>query len=86
MALNAQNPRLYYNYGLLLLDTDEAKAERILKKGLSQSNNNPDLHYALAFLYLRQKQLPKAMDHALILKKLDPNNPNYLQIFKALNL
>lgn len=86
VKMNAKNPRFYYNYGLLLLDTDEFKAEQILKKGLLVEQDNIDLHYALAFLYLRQKQPSKAMSHALILKKLSPNNPNYAQIFSALKL
>ncbi|HET8827825.1 MAG TPA: tetratricopeptide repeat protein, partial [Pelobium sp.] len=86
LKIKAINPRLYYNYGLLLLNTDEAKAEQVLKKGLLQANNNADLHYALAFLYLRQKQPTKAMSHAQILKELNPNNPNYAQIFNTLKL
>lgn len=84
--IKATNPRLYYNYGLLLLNTNEAKAEEVLKKGLAIDNNYPDLHFALAFLYIKQKQYAKAMPQALMLKKLDPNNPNYSQVFATLNI
>lgn len=84
--LKSSNPRVYYNYGLLLLNTDPQKAEAILQKGLSFSAEDTGLHYALAFLYLKQNQPFKAINHALILKRIDPNNPEYENIFSMLKL
>lgn len=84
--LKSSNPRLYYNYGLLLMNTDPQKAEAILQKGLSFSAEDTGLHYALAFLYLKQNQPFKAINHALILKRIDPNNPEFESIFSMLKL
>jgi tetratricopeptide (TPR) repeat protein len=84
--LKSSNPRVYYNYGLLLLNTDPQKAEAILQKGLSFSAEDTGLHYALAFLYLKQNQPFKAINHALILKRIDPNNPEFENIFSMLKL
>lgn len=84
--LKSQNPRLYYNYGLLILKTDPKKAEVILQKGLTFAAQDAGLHYALAYLYLQQKQPYKAINHALILKRIDPNNPEYATIFSILKL
>lgn len=86
VQLKSPNPRLYYNYGLLLLNTDAKKAEAILQKGLTFSDEDTGLHYALAYLYLKQKQPFKALNHAMILKRADPNNPEYISIFSALKL
>ena len=86
MQLKSPNPRLYYNYGLLLLNTDAKKAEAILQKGLTFSAGDAGLHYALTYLYLNQKQPYKAIKHALILKKADPNNPEYIDIFSVLKI
>ena len=86
VQLKSPNPRLYYNYGLLLLNTDVQKAEAILQKGLTFSDQDASLHYALAYLYLKQKQHYKAINHALILKKVDPNNPEYTSIFSELKI
>lgn len=86
VQLKSPNPRVYYNYGLLILNSDAQKAESILKKGLTFSAEDPGLNYALAYLYLNQKQPLKAMKHAQILKRVDPDNPEYSGIFSALNV
>ncbi|MBC7913868.1 MAG: tetratricopeptide repeat protein [Pyrinomonadaceae bacterium] len=86
VQLKSPNPRVYYNYGLLLLSTNAKKAEAILQKGLTFSTEDAGLHYALAYLYLNQKQPLKAIKHALVLKKTDPNNPEYSAIFSALRM
>lgn len=82
--LKSANPRVYYNYGLLILGSDPAKAETLLKKGLTFSPEDPGLNYAMAYLYLNQKQPLRAMPYAQVLKRVDPNNPEYNGIFSAL--
>lgn len=84
VRLNSPNPRVYYNYGLLTLKSDIGKAETILKKGLTLSPEDAGLNYAIAYLYLMQKQPLRAMPYAQILKRVDPNNPEYAEIFRAL--
>ena len=86
VELKSSNPNLYYNYGLLLMNIDTKKAEAILQKGLTFSARDVRLHYALAYLYINQKQPYKAIKHAFILKQADPNNPEYVGIFSALKL
>jgi tetratricopeptide (TPR) repeat protein len=81
------DPRLFYNLGILNQQMGKAaEAERIFLKGLKPSPNDPDLNYALAFLYMQQNQLQKALGPASILKRLDPNNPNYQPLFRQLQL
>lgn len=87
VQLKSTNPRLYYNYGLLLLmNTYVKKAEAILQKGLTFSAEDEGVNYALAYLYLKQKQPYKALSHASILKKINPNNPEYASIFAELKM
>lgn len=86
VRLNSPNPRVYYNYGLLVLPSDAQKAESVLKKGLTFAPDDAGLHYALTYLYLNQNQSLKAMKHAQILKRVDPDNPEYSGVFSALKI
>ncbi|TZF81170.1 tetratricopeptide repeat protein [Pedobacter sp. BS3] len=86
MLTGSDNPRLYYNYGLLLLQTDIIKAETILQKGAHIWPKDNSLHYALAYLYLKQNKLLQALEHASVLKNTDPGNPEYSSIFNALRM
>jgi hypothetical protein len=40
------------------------------------------MYYALCFVYLQSNDKIKAKQMALKLKELDPNNPDYQQLFK----
>jgi tetratricopeptide (TPR) repeat protein len=87
IALKSQNPRVYYNYGLMLNASKKFKeAEGILQKGISINPYAPDLYYALTFIYIQTGNTAKAQQTALQLKQLDPNNPNYQELFKNLGL
>ncbi|HRP33266.1 MAG TPA: tetratricopeptide repeat protein [Agriterribacter sp.] len=85
--LKSNNPGLYYNYGLLLQQSGNVdKAVKILEEGLKTDPTSTRLHYALAFTFLQHKQLQQARSHATILKKLDPANPEYQQLFSVLGI
>lgn len=85
--LHPENPRLFYNYGLLLHQTgDNKKAIRVLEDGLEVDKSSADIYYALTFVYYDTKQIPQARKYATILKSLDPDNPNYQQLFSALGM
>jgi tetratricopeptide (TPR) repeat protein len=87
VALKSTNPRVYYNYGLMLNASAKNKeAEIIFKKGIALNPNEPDLYYGLTFVYIQTGNTLKAKQTAILLKKMDPNNPNYQEVFKHLGL
>ena len=87
IALKSQNPRVYYNYGLMLNAQKKFKeAEAVLQKGIVIDPDAPDLYYALTFVYIQTGNTAKAQQTAIHLKQLDPNNPNYQELFKNLGL
>jgi tetratricopeptide (TPR) repeat protein len=87
VSLGNNDPRLYYNYGLLNQQNGKfAQAEKIYQRGLSLVPGDLNLNYALAFLYIQQKQYQKALAPAMVLKKADPANPDYQALFRQLQL
>lgn len=85
VELKTQNPRVYYNYGLLLNEKKDFKnAAMILLKGIDISGANAELYYALTFVYIGSNEREKAKQAGLKLKQMDPNNPDYQQLFKNL--
>ena len=83
VELKSMNPKVYYNYGLLLNKNKKYKdAETVLLKGISLNSSDPELYYALTFVYIQTNDSSKAQHTATKLKQLDPNNPNYQQLFK----
>ncbi len=87
VRLNSRLPGLYYNYGLLLQEQENSKeAERILLRGYDLEPMATNLNYALAVMYIQQRQPQKAMRHATLLRQQDPNNPDYQAIFRSLGI
>jgi Tfp pilus assembly protein PilF len=87
IALKSQNPRVYYNYGLMLNSRKKFKeAEAVLQKGIAINPDTPDLYYALTFVHIQADNKAKAQQTASRLKQMDPNNPNYQELFKSLGL
>ncbi|SHG72746.1 Tetratricopeptide repeat-containing protein [Flavobacterium fluvii] len=87
MELKSMNPKVYYNYGLLLNQNKKTKqAETVLLKGITLIPSDPELYYALTFVYIQSNNRVKAQQAASKLKQLDPNNPNYQQIFSNLGI
>jgi tetratricopeptide (TPR) repeat protein len=87
VRLGSENTGLYYNYGLLLQQQGNLKeAEKVLLKGYSLNPQAINVNYALAYLYANQNQPQKARVHAEVLRKLDPNNPEYQGLFRSLGL
>src|SRR6187455_3383135 len=83
VQLRTQNPRVYYNYGLLLNEIKKFKeAETVLQKGISIDPSSAEMYYALCFVYIQSNNTIKAKEAAIKLKQLDPDNPNYQQLFK----
>ena len=44
------------------------------------------LSYVLSFIYLQVSDMAKARQAGIKLKQLDPNNPEYLELFKNLDI
>lgn len=87
VRLRSRMPGLYYNYGLLLQQQGSVKeAEEILLKGFRLEPMAANLNYALAVLYVQQNRQPLARPFAETLRRLDPNNPEYQQLFRTLGL
>lgn len=82
----SRNPRVFYNYGLLLeqMKRDE-EAEKIYKKGLSINPESRDLNYVMAIFYYRRNRSAEAVPYAMKLLQQSPQDPNYKQLYDALN-
>lgn len=87
VELKSNNPRVYYNYGLMLNQRGNSKdTENILKKGIVINPSASELYYALAFAYLNMGNKEKALETAIKLKQLDPDNPEYQDFFRRSGL
>jgi len=87
VELKSTNSRVYYNYGLLLNQSKKfAAAETVLLKGIQINPSDSELYYALTYVYIQSNNKTKALQTAMKLKQLDPNNPNYQQVFQSLGL
>ena len=87
VELKSMNPKVYYNYGLLLNQNKKFKqAETVLLKGITLNPSNSELYYALTFVYIQSNNNGKAQQTASKLKQLDPNNPNYQQLYTNLGI
>ena len=85
ISLGSTDPKVYYNYALLQQQTGKAKeAEKLLLKGITIAPEDPSLNYGLAVYYMQERQPGKAMPYAAQLKRSDPGNPDYQQLFQAL--
>ncbi len=87
VILKADNPRLYYNYSLLLQQTgNKTQAISTVQKGLTIYPEEESLNYIMAYLLIEDKQLNKAISYAKRLQQMNPDNPDYQQIFSVLQL
>jgi Tfp pilus assembly protein PilF len=87
VALKSDNPRVYYNYSLLLIQSKKFKeAEVVLQKGIAINPSAPELYYSLTFLYIQTKDMAKSQKAVLQLKQLDPNNPEYQELYKNMGV
>ena len=87
VQLNPENSRLYYNYGLFLQQSGKTdKAISVLQKGLKINPADEELNYAMAYVFMSINQPSNARPFASVLKKINPSNPNYQQLFSAVGL
>ena len=85
ISLGSNDPRVYYNYALLQQQAGKTReAEKLLLKGIAIAPEDANLNYGLAVFYMQERQPGKAMPYAARLKKSDPGNPQYQQLFQAL--
>ncbi len=87
IRLGSRNPGVYYNYGLLLQQQGKVtEAEQTLLSGVALNPAAANINYALAFLYLNQNNPLQAKKYAAMLRRMDPDNPEYQAIFRRLGL
>jgi tetratricopeptide (TPR) repeat protein len=88
ISFHTRNPRIYYNYGLLLqkMNSSPVTVEKTFISGLKIDSQNGDLLYALAIFYFQQKKIEEAIETAKILKQYHGENPNYQQLFQQLHI
>ena len=85
--LKMEDPRLFYNYGLLLQQTgNSARAVEVLETGLKMDRTSTSINYALSYIYFQNGEPAKARQFAALLKQLEPDNPEYQQLFAALGI
>lgn len=85
IQLESRNVGVYYNYGLLLQQIGNLKeAETVLRKGFKLSPKAANINYALAYLYINQNNPQQARIHAQVLREVDPENPQYESLYRAL--
>jgi tetratricopeptide (TPR) repeat protein len=80
----SKNPRVFYNYGLLLEQMkQEGEAEKIYKKGLVINPDDQELNYIMAVFYYKRKRNADALPYAIKLLQMMPKDPNYQQLYQA---
>ncbi len=79
------NPRHYYNWALTLQHLEKVKeAEGAFLEALKIDPYSVDNIYALAILYIQQKNLSKARPLLEELLKIQPDNPQLLELMQTL--
>ena len=87
VALNSLNPRVYYNYALLLQQSGKSKqAIAMYQRGLTIAPDDEQLNYALAVLYLQNRQDENAKEPAKRLRRYFPDKPEYQKMYQYLKL
>jgi len=77
------NVRVQYNYGLALQKIgDYVMAEDVLTKALALNDQNPDLLYAIANLYVQQKKWTDALKYANRLHAIIPESNRIKQMIR----
>jgi predicted Zn-dependent protease len=62
------------------------EAETVFLKGIRINPSDPELYYALTYVYIKMNYKSKALQVAIKLKQMDPDNPNYQQLFQSLGI
>lgn len=84
--LQYDNDRFYYNYALYLQQlSSTAKAAQLFNEGLRMYPNSEQVNYGAAYFYLQTNQQEKAAACINKLKSVNPDNPQYSELFQLLN-
>ncbi len=87
IALNPQNIRAYYNYGLLMQQSgNAAAAEKVFLDALKKSPTDGDVLNALTILYIQNRQYEKAVATGKLLQQYHGNDPQYAELLHTLKL
>jgi len=84
--LKYYDDNFYYNYALFLQkQKSNLKADSVYSEGLRIFPYSEQLNYRAAYFFLQSNNKVKAMDCIRKLKAINPNNPDYGELFKLLN-
>jgi predicted CXXCH cytochrome family protein len=87
IAINKNNIRAQYNYGLLLQQTGKAQlAEKVYLDALKIDGQNGELLNAITILYMQQNNVQKAMETGRQLKQYHGSDSRYAQLLRQLGL
>ncbi|MEN9686178.1 MAG: hypothetical protein RLZZ28_1964 [Bacteroidota bacterium] len=87
IALNKNNTRARYNYGLLLQQNKKTReAETVFTQALLLEPDNGAVLNALTILYMQTAQIDKALVTGKKLQQYHGNNPAYAELLKQLRL
>lgn len=85
--LNYPVEGVYYNYALFLMQkTDYINAEKILKQGLNLNHDSESLNYCISLVYIKSDRKNLAIPYVKKLKTINPDDPNYAQIYKLFSM
>jgi predicted CXXCH cytochrome family protein len=81
-SLLKNNPRVLYNHGLLLFQLRKTDAaEKQLLRAFQLDQTSTDVLQVLANISVEKKEYEKALGRIQLLQKLEPNNPEWRQLF-----
>ncbi|MEX0773970.1 MAG: tetratricopeptide repeat protein [Balneolales bacterium] len=84
--LMPEQSRVFYNLAIALQTLGQPEeAETAYLQTIELEPENGDYRYGIVTLYLQQEQYEMAQEHAEVLDRLHPNNPNVQQILGIIN-
>ncbi|MDE3212250.1 MAG: hypothetical protein KGM98_03380 [Bacteroidota bacterium] len=87
VKLKSANPRVYYDYRLMLeADKKYPEALSMFKTGLQLFPLYWDLNYALTLYYLQSQKKEQERKYGLVLRQYYSDNPDYQQVLRQLEL
>jgi len=87
VSLLPGHARVLYNHGLLLLQLGKSdESERQLIRAYQLEQNSVDIMRALVSVSLAKREYEKALGRIQLLRRMEPNNPNWPALFNQVQL
>ncbi|MEX0686973.1 MAG: tetratricopeptide repeat protein [Balneolales bacterium] len=80
-----ENGRLFYNWTIILQTLERPdESEKIYRQAIELAPENGTYRYGLITLYMQQEQFEQALEHAEILNRIQPNDPQVQQLMQMI--